>query len=165
MATQGQHRSSTIEVTWRTWSFQERKDRRGLGAAESFGLPPAVAEGRGEPSGDVAVLLHLLLGRSVQQTREKKPSSQPPGFAITWRRTPRGGRPLPGIQPNRDSSSSAAKIPKPCKLAARLSRLPPLAPRPPFRNFGVADAKLCASLKESARGLREALVAQLTRPE
>lgn len=92
----------------------------------------------------MVVLLRALFGRWVQQTREEKPSSLPPGSAITWRRTPRGGRPLPGIQPNLDSASLAAKIPKPCKLAAHLSRFPPLAPRPPLRDFGVADAKPCA---------------------
>lgn len=86
-------------------------------------------KGAGSPVGTWRSCYAPLLGRWVQQTREKKPSPLPPGSTTTWRRTPRGGRPLPGIQPNLDSASSAAKTPKPRSLAVHLSRLPALGPR------------------------------------
>lgn len=143
-------------MTLRIWAFLERTDRRGLGAGESSGCPRAGPEGRGKPSGDVAVLLLAVLGRWVLQTSEKNPSSLPPGSAITWRRTPKGGQLLPGIQPNLDSASLDAKIPKPCRLSTHFPRLPPLDPDHPFEILAWRMPSP-ALHKERARGLRGAL--------
>lgn len=102
MATQGQRRSSTVEVLLRAWSFQERRDRRGVGLPSVFRLPagrPQRAQGAQWGRGGPAARLcsgggfsrrarkspHLCLPAPQEPGGERPEAAGPSlGFNPTW---------------------------------------------------------------------------------